>query len=156
VKNRSVSIAVVMSVALVAVITLLLAVFAIAFYASEKEQRYNQLKHALGVSADQQAAALALPVWNLDAPHVAAILRSGMRHREIQAIAASTDGKTYVQGRDANWQVVTVEREPPPEGLSSTKSWPRGAARSSSSSSCSTRRWWRACTCCCGRRCSSR
>jgi two-component system sensor histidine kinase/response regulator len=116
-RNRSVSIAVVLSVALVTVITLLLAVFAGAFYASEKEQRASQLKHALGVSADQQAAALALPVWNLDAPHVVAILRSGMRHREIQAIAASTDGKTYVQGRDASWQVVTAEREPPPEGL---------------------------------------
>jgi PAS domain S-box-containing protein len=116
-KRRNVSIAVVLSAALVGTITLLLGVFAAVYYAAEKEQRLGQLRHSVGTSADQQATALALSIWDLDEPHIIAILRSGMQQQEILAIAVSSNGKIYVQGRDANWNVGAVEREPASDGL---------------------------------------
>jgi len=116
-RNRKLSIAAVLSVALVTVVTLLLGAFAVVFYAAERDQRMQELRDALSVSADQQAAALALPMWNLDGPHIMAIIKSGMRPREVFSIAATTDGKLYLQGRDAQWQVTTLDAEPTRAGL---------------------------------------
>src|SRR5688572_972665 len=103
--ERKVSIAALLSVTLVAVVTLLLAVFAAFFYAAERAEREAQLKDVLAVAADQQAAALALPMWNLDVSNGVAILRSGLRERALFAIAAVIDGKLQVQQRDAGWGV---------------------------------------------------
>jgi two-component system sensor histidine kinase/response regulator len=111
-QNRKLSIAAVLSVALVTVVTLLLGAFAALVYAAERDQRMRELRDALSVSADQQAAALALPMWNLDGPHIMAIIKSGMRPREVFSISATTDGKLYVQGRDADWQVTTLDTQP--------------------------------------------
>ncbi|MBW8830799.1 MAG: hypothetical protein JF606_15510 [Burkholderiales bacterium] len=94
-KNRKLSIAAVLSVALVTVITLLLWIFAAVFHASDREHRWAQLRDALSVNADQQAAAAALPMWKLDAPQVTAVMRS-IRPREVFSISASTDNKSYV------------------------------------------------------------
>jgi PAS domain S-box-containing protein len=106
-KHRKLSIAAMLSVALVTVVTVLLGAFAAVYYAAERDQQWQELRSALSVSADQQAAALALPMWNLDAPHIMAVIKSGMRPREVESIVATTDGKTYAQGRDAQWQLAT-------------------------------------------------
>ncbi len=111
-RSRNVSIATLLSVALVGVVTLLLGAFAVFMYSSERDERWTMLRNALSVSADQQAAGLALPMWNLDDRHVRAILTSGMSHREIMAIAATTAGKTYVIGRTPEWSLQWRETEP--------------------------------------------
>ncbi len=114
---RKLSIAAVLITALVAIVTLLLGAFAAVVYHSERDQRVAQLRDTLTVSLDQQAAGLALPMWNLDETHVVAIMHSGMSNREVFAIAASTPDKKYVLARDARWQVDRVDAEPTAKGL---------------------------------------
>ncbi len=114
---RSISIATLLSLALTMVVTVLLGVFGVLTYAYERDERRADLSGALTVSADQLASGLALPLWNLDDKHVHAILMSGMSHREIFAIVASTAGETYRLGRDANWRPSWLGAEPTGSGL---------------------------------------
>ena len=82
-----VSIVLAVSVALTFVVTVLLLVFAVLFYQSEREQRWQQLRHSLSVSADQLAVAIELPLWNLDEKQMLAIMRSTLGKRELVASA---------------------------------------------------------------------
>ena len=82
-----VSIVLAVSVALTFVVTVLLLVFAVLFYQSEREQRWQQLHHSLSVSADQLAVAIELPLWNLDEKQMLAIMRSTLGKRELVASA---------------------------------------------------------------------
>ena len=80
-----VSIVLAVSVALTFVVTVLLLVFAVLFYQSEREQRWQQLQRSLSVSADQLAVAIELPLWNLDEKQMQAIMRSMLGKRELMA-----------------------------------------------------------------------
>ena len=106
-----------LSLALATVVTALHGVFGALTYAYERDERQDDLNNALTVSADQLATGLALPLWNLDDKHVQAILRSGMSHREIFAIVASSADKTYRLGRDADWEIAPLGAAPPDPGL---------------------------------------
>ncbi|WP_298404341.1 ATP-binding protein [Janthinobacterium sp.] len=80
-----VSIVLAVSVALTFVVTVLLLVFAVLFYQSEREQRWQQLHRSLAVSADQLAVAIELPLWNLDEKQMQAIMRSMLGKRDLVA-----------------------------------------------------------------------
>ncbi|AYM77226.1 hybrid sensor histidine kinase/response regulator [Janthinobacterium agaricidamnosum] len=80
-----VSIVLAVSVALTFVVTALLLVFAVLFYQSEREQRWQQLQGSLSVSADQLAVAIELPLWNLDEKQMQAIMRSMLGKRDLVA-----------------------------------------------------------------------
>ena len=80
-----VSIVLAVSVALTFVVTVLLLVFSVLFYQSEREQRWQQLQQSLAVSADQLAVAIELPLWNLDEKQMQAIMRSMLGKRELVA-----------------------------------------------------------------------
>ncbi|PKV44744.1 signal transduction histidine kinase [Janthinobacterium sp. 61] len=80
-----VSIVLAVSVTLTFVVTVLLLVFAVLFYQSEREQRWQQLQQSLAVSADQLAVAIELPLWNLDEKQMQAIMRSMLGKRELVA-----------------------------------------------------------------------
>ena len=82
-----VSIVLAVSVALTFVVTALLLVFAVLFYQSEREQRWQQLHRSLSVSADQLAVAIELPLWNLDEKQMQAIMRSMLGKRDLVASA---------------------------------------------------------------------
>ncbi|MFA6072339.1 MAG: hybrid sensor histidine kinase/response regulator, partial [Janthinobacterium sp.] len=81
----SVSIVLAVSVALTCVVTALLLVFAVLFYQSEREQRWQHLHRSLAVSADQLAVAIELPLWNLDEKQMQAIMRSMLGKRDLVA-----------------------------------------------------------------------
>ena len=80
-----VSIVLAVSVTLTFVVTVLLLVFAVLFYQSERKQRWQQLQQSLAVSADQLAVAIELPLWNLDEKQMQAIMRSMLGKRELVA-----------------------------------------------------------------------
>jgi signal transduction histidine kinase len=82
-----ISIVLAVSVALTFVVTALLLVFAVLFYQSEREQRWQQLYQSLSVSADQLAVAIELPLWNLDEKQMQAIMRGTLGNRELVASA---------------------------------------------------------------------
>src|SRR5471032_898870 len=80
-----ISIVLAVSVTLTFVVTVLLLVFAVLFYQSEREQRWQQLYQSLSVSADQLAVAVELPLWNLDDRQMLAVMRSTLGNRELVA-----------------------------------------------------------------------
>ena len=82
-----VSIAVFVSVALTAVVTLVLATFALYSYQVERAQRWEQLHKTLATSADELAAAVALPAWNFDETQIVTIMKSGLSNRDLYASA---------------------------------------------------------------------
>ena len=85
----STSIALFVSVALTAVVTLVLSTFALYFYQVEKAQRWQQLHQTLATSADELAAAVALPAWNFDETQIVTIMKSGLSNRDLYASAVA-------------------------------------------------------------------
>ncbi|MRV70152.1 PAS domain-containing protein [Duganella sp. FT92W] len=104
-----VSIALLVSVALTAVVTAVLAAFACYFYLSEKEQRWDQLRHGLATSADELAAAVALPVWNFDEAQIITIMKSGLSNRGLHASMVAPAGAhhPYILQRNEAGQLVS-------------------------------------------------
>src|SRR6188472_2048540 len=80
-----ISIALLVSVAVTAVVTLVLAAFAVYFYQSEKAQRWSRLRAELAASAGEMADAAALPVWNYDHAQLVTIMKSGLSNRGLHA-----------------------------------------------------------------------
>lgn len=108
-KMRQLSIALFLIVGLVTVVTVFLSTFAAAVYHEEREQRWAQLHATLAANVDQQAAGLALPLWNMDETNIQAILRSGMIDREVYAIVVSTAEQPYGIVRDSDWHAVGLK-----------------------------------------------
>ncbi|MRW84763.1 response regulator [Pseudoduganella sp. FT26W] len=116
-----VSIAVFVSVTLTAVVTLVLTTFALYFYQVERAQRWEQLRKTLANSADELAAAVALPAWNFDETQIVTIMKSGLSNRDLYASAVAPAASThpFILSRNEEAQLVPAERLPSdPELLS--------------------------------------
>ncbi|MES2127519.1 MAG: response regulator [Pseudomonadota bacterium] len=113
------SISLIVSVTLTTVVTLVLAVFSLLFYTAEREQRFDDLRQELAVSADQLAVAVALPTWNFDDSQILAIMRSSLNNRDLHGsvVAATANKRNYVLTRAANGQLVQGENLPAANGL---------------------------------------
>lgn len=97
-QRSTVSIALIASAALTAVVTLVLVTFAVFFYRAERLQRWQQLHQSLVVSADGLAVAVALPVWNIDESQILAIMESVLNHRDLRAaVVVPQAGKRVYQ-----------------------------------------------------------
>ena len=110
--KHKLSIALILSVALVVVVTALLGAFAAVELRSDRTERWNHLEDDLAMSADQQAVALSLALWNVDPTPIQAIMRSGMRNREIQAIVLVSPVANVALSRDRRWEVETAASAP--------------------------------------------
>lgn len=84
--NKVASIALLASVALTAIVTAVLLVFAAYSYSSEHDKRWQELERVLNVSADQLALGVALAAWNFDDNQVESIMRASMNQRDLHAI----------------------------------------------------------------------
>ncbi len=116
-----VSIAVFVSVTLTAVVTLVLTTFALYFYQVERAQRWEQLHKTLSDSAEELAAAVALPAWNFDETQIVTIMKSGLSNRDLYASAVAPVASTrpFILTRNEQAQLVPAERLPAdPELLS--------------------------------------
>ncbi|MBI3382220.1 MAG: response regulator [Aquabacterium sp.] len=116
-KFRQLSIALFLIAGLVTVVTVFLSTFAAVVFHNERDQRWVQLHNTLTANVDQQAAGLALPVWNMDETNILAILQSGMIDREVYAIVVSTSEKPYGTVRDANWHASSLKGPVTDQGL---------------------------------------
>jgi two-component system, sensor histidine kinase and response regulator len=125
--KRKISIALISSVALVAVVSTLLGAFAFAAMRSERDERWARLKEQVAMIADQQAAALSLPLWNVDTDPLRTIMRSAMRDHQVQGIVLHSPQANITLVRDAEWQVVEGARAPAaPELLSERRAIEHG------------------------------
>jgi PAS domain S-box-containing protein len=109
---RRTSIAAIVSLALAAVVTLVLLAFAALFYTTESARRWDELARDLAISADQQAVAAALPAWNFDDSQILAVMKSGLNHRDLYAsvVTATANQKSYLMVRDAGGRVVVADK----------------------------------------------
>ncbi|OFA08363.1 sensor histidine kinase [Duganella phyllosphaerae] len=109
-----ISIAAFVSVTLTAVVTVVLATFALYFYTLEREQRWEQLHKTLVNSADELAAAVALPAWNFDDNQITTIIKSGLSNRDLYAgaVTPALGGKTFILTRNAHGQLTEATRLP--------------------------------------------
>jgi signal transduction histidine kinase/CheY-like chemotaxis protein/HAMP domain-containing protein len=113
-RAAKVSIAVFVSVTLTAVVTLVLTTFALYFYHVEREQRWEQLRKTLANSADELAAAVALPAWNFDETQIVTIMKSGLSNRDLyaSAVAPVASSHPFILTRNEQAQLVPADRLP--------------------------------------------
>ncbi|NRR29661.1 response regulator [Oxalobacteraceae bacterium] len=114
-----VSIALFVSVALTAVVTVVLTTFALYFYQLEREQRWQQLHKTLANSADELAAAVALPAWNFDETQIVTIMKSGLSNRDLHAsvVQPTATRQPYILIRQANGLLEASNGMPQREDL---------------------------------------
>ncbi|MGV7207335.1 ATP-binding protein [Oxalobacteraceae bacterium A2-2] len=120
----NVSIAVFVSVALTAVVTVVLATFALYFYQAERAQRWDQLHQTLATSADELAAAVALPAWNFDETQIVTIMKSGLSNRDLyaSAVVPAASEHPFILTRNEAGQLVAAQALPDrPELLAETR-----------------------------------
>ncbi|MBV8122554.1 MAG: PAS domain-containing protein, partial [Paucibacter sp.] len=105
----STSIALFVSVALTAVVTLVLATFALYFYQAERAQRWQQLHQTLATSADELSAAVALPAWNFDETQIVTIMKSGLSNRDLygSAVVPVASNHPFILTRNEAGQLVS-------------------------------------------------
>ena len=109
---------------LVAITTLLMTVFLVYFYQSDKFQQWTALQKNVELTTDQAAAALYLPVWNIDSDQINKVIESVMKDNDIYGIVLRRTGGLTSRGdviygrmRDGQWKVVIAEREIPAKGM---------------------------------------
>ena len=108
--NKVASIALLVSVALTAIVSAVLLVFAAYSQSAESSKRWQELQRVLNMSADQLALGVALPAWNMDENQVLAIMRASMNQRDLHAIVVyGTGGKrAHVVQRGSGEQLETA------------------------------------------------
>src|SRR5574343_929080 len=107
-RAANVSIAVYVSVTLTAVVTLVLATFALYSYQEERAQRWEQLHKTLADSAEELAVAVALPAWNFDETQIVTIMKSGLSNRDLYASAVTpvSSSPPFILTRSETGQLV--------------------------------------------------
>jgi PAS domain S-box-containing protein len=104
--RRRISIVFIVSTALAALVTVVLAVFAMLSYNAESNERWRQLHRELQASADQLTAAVALPVWNFDDRQIIAIVRASLSNRNLYGCTVTLgNGTQFVFVRNADGEI---------------------------------------------------
>ena len=111
-KQKRVSVVAIVALALVTVTTLFLGVLGYLSYHTQERNEYEQLQQQMDYSAEQLAAAVALPLWNFDEEQIDSILDSAMKFQSVYGItlapANSKDRPRTIRMRDQNDQIVSV------------------------------------------------
>jgi signal transduction histidine kinase/DNA-binding response OmpR family regulator len=116
---RRSSIALIASVALTTVVTVILLTFAVLFYTAEQQRRWDELHRSLAISTEQLAVAVALPAWNFDENQILAIMKSGLNNQGLHGsvVAATANKRSYVIKRNAAGELATADTAPSEPGL---------------------------------------
>ncbi len=111
--SRRVSIALIVSLALAALVTLVLLGFAVLSYSQERDERWKALHRQLDASADQLTAAIALPAWNFDDRQIIAMVQASLNNRDLYGCSVTLSNKVqFVFLRNAEGVLEQVEQEP--------------------------------------------
>jgi PAS domain S-box-containing protein len=109
-KRSDLSVAAIVSVALVTVVTVFLAALGMYNFHLQKLRQYAQLQQQLDYSAEQLSAAVALPLWNFDQKQMDSILDSAMTFESIAGLvlarAGADSGSLDARARGSNWESV--------------------------------------------------
>jgi PAS domain S-box-containing protein len=115
--RRKLSVAVIVAATLVMVTTLSFAVLAAIGYVSGHQREEERLRRGVASQADELAAALALPVWNIDRAQIDKILDSQGQTPQIEAVIVEAAGRIQARARDRNGRFVVSSGNVSPAGL---------------------------------------
>jgi PAS domain S-box-containing protein len=110
---RKKSVAVIISISVVAVSTLLMALLGLYMNMISTARWRNQLTAEQRILADQMAQSLALPLWNFDTSQMGGIMESAMQNRNVFGIAVVPSGKNelvYARQRDSAWRSIKADQ----------------------------------------------
>jgi len=102
---------------LVAVTTLLFGAFGAVEYFIRYDGEFERLRRVTKAQTTELAAALAVPVWNIDRAQIDHIIDSQAEVMSIEAIVVKAAGKTHARARDANRRFVESDGVFPVSGL---------------------------------------
>lgn len=103
---RRVPLATVVAATLVTVTTLLLVPFSVATYRADARREWDSLRGLASVHASALAAALAMPVWNIDRAQVDKVIEAMARPKSIYGIRVDAAGAKHGRVRDEDWRLV--------------------------------------------------
>jgi hypothetical protein len=115
--RRKRSVAVIVAATLVTVTTLLVGVLAAINYVSGHRTEEERLRRGVAAQAEDLAAALALPVWNIDRAQIDKILDSQGQTPQVEAVIVEAAGKIQARVRDRNGRFVASDGNVSPAGL---------------------------------------
>jgi hypothetical protein len=98
--RRKLSVAVIVAATLVTVTTLLFGILATISYVSGHRREEERLRLGVAAQAEELAAALALPVWNIDRAQIDKILDSQARTPQVEAVIVDAAGRVQARVRD--------------------------------------------------------
>jgi len=115
--RRKLSVAVIVAATLVTVTTLLFGVLATISYVSGYRTEEARLRMGVGYQAEELAAALALPVWNIDRAQIDKILDSQGKTQQVEAVVVEAAGKIQARARDRAGRFIPSDGNVSPAGL---------------------------------------
>src|SRR5256885_1154184 len=121
--RRKRSVAVIVAATLVTVITLLVGVLAAINYVSGHRTEEERLRRGVAAQAEELAAALALPVWNIDRAQIDKILDSQGQTPQVEAVIVEAAGKIQARARDGAGHFVLSNGNVSSAGLFVSEKW---------------------------------
>ncbi|HUJ16642.1 MAG TPA: PAS domain S-box protein [Nitrospirota bacterium] len=118
--HRKISVAVTVIIAIAIVTTAYLYGLFLLIDSIASERWRGQLHKEQTILADQLSESLALPLWNFDTGQIGRIMESAMRNDNVFGVVVKTtgeQGRPFVRMRDAEWRIISAEREFPTKGL---------------------------------------
>jgi len=115
--RRKLSVAVIVAATLVTVTTLLFGVLAAIGYVSGNAREVARLRMGVSAQTEELAAALALPVWNIDRAQIDKILDSQAGTPQVEAVVVEAAGKIQARARDRAGNFVPSDGNISPAGL---------------------------------------
>ncbi|MEI6208753.1 MAG: PAS domain S-box protein [Desulfuromonadales bacterium] len=106
-RNRSLSMLLISS--LVAVVTIVLLIYALSSTLINRNREMTRLNNRLSLTAEQLQTSIAAALWTVDKPQVGKVLDAGMKDRTLAGIIVKTSDKVYARSRDDSWKSVVGE-----------------------------------------------
>jgi PAS domain S-box-containing protein len=115
--RRKLSVAVIVAATLVTVTTLLFGVLAVTEYVSGHRTEEERLRRGVNAQADELAAALALPAWNIDRAQIDKILDAQAKTPPVEAVIVEAAEKIQARVRNRSGRFVVSDGNVSPAGL---------------------------------------
>lgn len=107
--QRGRSVAVTVSIALVAVTTIFVAARAVHLSYMARARLLSDLRVLAAADADRTAIALELPIWNIDRAQIDRVIEGTFRAPEILAVVVEAAGRRHAMARDASWRPLPFD-----------------------------------------------
>jgi len=114
---RTFSVANVLAATLVTVTTILFGALGVVSYINERDDARERLRHGVDAQASELAAALALPVWNIDRAQIDKILDSQEQTPQVQAVIVEAAKQVQGRARDREGRFVRSDGRVSPAGF---------------------------------------